>query len=150
MRAICVDSCFLIALYDPKDQHHERAAIYFNEYLETSRNGLLLPWPALYETVSTRMGRRKDSLANINRDWKILQRAQRVFFIDDREFREAALRECVDEIETPAEYHRSLSLVDRVIRCMLAAETVKIDMFITFNAGDFSDVCYQQGITLLR
>ena len=44
---------------------------------------------------------------------------------------------------------RRLSLVDTVIRLMLDDINLKIDAVITFNVGDFSDVCQKKSIELV-
>ncbi|MDZ7760804.1 MAG: hypothetical protein U5L00_11175 [Desulfovermiculus sp.] len=55
-------------------------------------------------------------------------------------------KEALEEIRTPSKSHRSLSLVDAVLRLVLVDRNVKIDALITFNPGDFSDICQRSGI----
>ena len=43
---------------------------------------------------------------------------------------------------------RTISLVDAVIREMLADTNIKIDSFITFNPSDFQDVCLRRRIEI--
>jgi hypothetical protein len=52
----------------------------------------------------------------------------------------------LEEIRTPSKSHRALSLVDAVLRLVLVDRNVKIDALITFNPGDFSDICQRSGI----
>lgn len=141
MNYICVDSGFLIALYDESDPYHNKAELYFPQYLESANNGLIVPWPALYETVSTRMARRKKSIELMRKTWEHLNRQQRLILLDDSPYREQAISECYKELERPFESYRSLSLADRVIRNILAEINIKIDFFITFNQRDFVDIC---------
>jgi len=41
---------------------------------------------------------------------------------------------------------RSLSLVDCVLRGLLRDINVRVDAFMTFNEGDFADVCRARSI----
>lgn len=141
MMTICVDSGFLIALYDQSDGHHKQAKQYFSTYFENTVNRLLIPWPILYEAVSTRMVRGRGWIVAIERDWKILRQRNRLDFLPDQEFRQTAMDGCLAEIERPPQHYRALSLVDRVVRGILAQVNVRLDLFITFNPKDFIDVC---------
>lgn len=141
MKYICVDAGFLIALYDENDQYHNKAEEYFPQYFEGVNNCLLVPWPALYETVSTRMVRRRKSIELMRKNWEYLNREQKLILLDDSPYRERAVFECYKELERPLGNYRSLSLVDRVIRNILAEINIKIDCFITFNQRDFVDIC---------
>lgn len=145
MITICVDTGFLIALYDESDAYHSQATDYFTNYFESTQNHLLVPWPILYETISTRMVRNKRRMEIFNRDWKTLQIQQRLILFDDREFRESAINECFAEIRNLPQHYRSLSLTDRVIRNILSEVNIKIDLFITFNIKDFQDICRKFG-----
>jgi hypothetical protein len=53
-----------------------------------------------------------------------------------------------DATDYPVHY-RALSLVDRVVRLMLSDFNLKIDFFITFNAGDFHDLCTRAKIVMI-
>lgn len=141
MKTICVDSGFLIALYDETDGYHSRAKNYFVQYMIDVQNQLLVPWPILYETACTRMTRRQKRMDILRRDWKILEKQQRIVLLDDLPFRMKAIAECFEEIQKEPVRYRALSLVDRVIRNMLSEIRIKIDFFITFNHADFIDVC---------
>jgi len=44
---------------------------------------------------------------------------------------------------------RPLSLVDCVVRLILDDVNTKINYFITFNRGDFSDVCRRRAIEMV-
>ena len=140
MNTICVDSGFLIALYHESDTHHSQAKNHFTNYFDDTPHQLLVPWPILYETISTRMARTRRRMTVFNKDWEILRSQQRLVLLDDREFRHDALDECFSEVERSKEHYRPLSLADRVIRNILSKVNIKID-FITFNIGDFADVC---------
>lgn len=141
MKSICVDSGFLIALYDERDRYHSRAQVYSRQYLTVPQNILLIPWPILYETVSTRMCQNKKKLEMLKRDWEALERQGRIELLDDSPFREQAIAECYEEVKRGLNHYRGLSLADRVIRHVLSEVNIRIDLFITFDPGDFSDIC---------
>lgn len=143
MRRICADSGFLIALYEKgrDPEHHELAESCFEELFESVPNRLVVPWPALYETVSTRMVRRAASVRKIDIHWKTLRLRDQLDFVDDSPFRDIALDECLSETAKPPGTYRPLSLADRVIRGLLSDRNLHIDVLLTFNVGDFSDVC---------
>ena len=80
-------------------------------------------------------------METLDRDWTVLRERGQLIFLDDQEFREPALDECLAEVSRPPAHYRTLSLTDRVIRRILSEVNTKIDAFITFNAKDFADVC---------
>jgi predicted nucleic acid-binding protein len=141
MSAICVDSGFLLGLYDERDQCHARANELFLAYFNNTVNRLLVPWPVLYETISTRMVRRKKDLALFERDWRMLAGRRQLILLDDGPYRQAAIEECFYEVRGRRRGLRPLSLTDRVIRSILGETRVRVDVLITFNAADFADVC---------
>lgn len=140
MSTICVDAGFLIALYDERDQYHAGANDRFVQYFDRTRNQLLAPWPILYETVSTRLVRNRQRMERFRRDWLAFKREDRLRLLDDGPIRLGALDECLAEVNRSGERYRSLSLVDRVIRLLLADTSLRIDYFITFNPADFADI----------
>jgi predicted nucleic acid-binding protein len=148
MATICADAGFLIALYDQRDEHHVHAVARFDSFFATEslRHVLLAPWPILYESLNTRHARRKQALQQLNTDWHILESNQRLILLNDEVYREKALR---DYLEIATEGSRVLSLTDRVIRAVLADPANRIDVLLTYNARDFSDVCGTQQIELI-
>jgi predicted nucleic acid-binding protein len=66
MMTICADAGFLIGLYDQRDDRHDRAVEDFVKLFGSGANRLLIPWPILYETVSTRMARNLGALAQMD------------------------------------------------------------------------------------
>jgi hypothetical protein len=71
---ICFDACFMIALYDETDGEHQRAVDCFDLFIEKRRmNSVLLPWPVMYEAVSTRMARVSGRMEKIDRDLRLLR-----------------------------------------------------------------------------
>ena len=52
--SILIDTCFWIALYNQRDEHHTNA-IDIMDLIKDSN--LILPWPTLYETINTRLSK---------------------------------------------------------------------------------------------
>ncbi|WP_163999702.1 hypothetical protein [Pyxidicoccus caerfyrddinensis] len=146
---VCVDACFMLALYDKKDGHHEVATELFQQLFDSASHQLVVPWPILYETVSTRMTRRRESMEFLERDLTHLRRQNRLLMLFDRKMREQALGECFDELKRRGSSYRALSLVDRVMRLMLLNPKHRLHALITFNRDDFEDVCVSRKIRLI-
>lgn len=140
---ICTDAGFLIGLYDQTDQYHEEATRHFDSLFEPGANRLVVPWPVLYEAVSTRMVRRRNAVALFERHWKYLSLRQQLELLPDSPFRDGVVEECFEEVGQG--HYRALSAVDRVLRRMLSNRGLRIHAFITFNAADFADVCRKFG-----
>ena len=149
MKYLCVDACYLIALYDPTDQHHTEAERSFKSLFESSANQFVVVWPILYETLSTRMARHSGRVDSIRRDFTIFAATNRLQRLDDSPYRDGSMTEFFDEtVRSPSSY-RALSLADRVVRRVLADVNVKTDALVTFNVGDFADVCAKRRIEIL-
>jgi hypothetical protein len=80
-------------------------------------------------------------MAMLDNDWKKLHAENRLQLLSDIALREDVLEECFLELQRPQPHYRTLSFVDRVIRRLLSDANVRISAFITFNPGDFADVC---------
>ncbi|MCP3104360.1 hypothetical protein LZ198_36400 [Myxococcus sp. K15C18031901] len=146
---VCVDACFLLALYDSRDGHHANAVAIFEKLFGAATNQLVVPWPILYETVSTRMARRSESMKQLERDLKLLRQRNRLSMLFDRKMREQALGECFDELKKRGAGYRALSLVDRVVRLMLLNPKNRLHALVTFNREDFEDVCRTRKLQLI-
>jgi len=138
---ICADAGFLIALYDERDEYHKRAEECFEIYLSKRPNVLIIPWPVLYESISTRMARAKERVERIDAHFKALRIKGQLKLLSDDQFREEAIEQCFSEAKRNVRLYRSLSLVDRVIRLVLSDTNTRIGALATFNARDFHDVC---------
>jgi hypothetical protein len=149
LRQVCVDAGFVIGLYDDDDQHHEAATSHFSKLFVIGNNRMVIPWPILYEAVSTKMIRNKTGMFKLESDWKRLNRDGRLQLLSDFPYRENVIQDCFDELRRPLGSQRKLSAVDRVIRGILADRNVKISAFVTFNGGDFADVCRQSKTQLV-
>ncbi len=136
---ILVDTGFWIALLDPRDQCHGEANDKA-DWLEDAR--ILMPWPILYETVRTRLARRPERLASLDR---LLKRPQ-VLFVDDTDYRNDAYDLAV---EYSVNLHRPMSMVDMLCRLLIEDVNTRIDAMLTTNPEDFRDVCERRGISIL-
>ncbi|MFZ0911813.1 MAG: hypothetical protein WBQ76_11035 [Candidatus Korobacteraceae bacterium] len=141
MSNICVDTGFLLGLYVESDQYHVQAQRYSSELFESAPDRLVIPWPILYETVSTRLVKNRPAMNLMETHWRRLWRQGRLELLSDLPFRDEVIEECFGELSKPISVARNLSVVDRVIRRALSDVNVRIDAFITFNPGDFVDVC---------
>lgn len=146
MARVCVDSCFLIGLYDRDDQHHTTAACHFAAFFGESsgRNQLVAPWPILYECLGTRFARNARSSVLFNQHWNYLSESGQIVLLDDGPFRSLPLKIHIEDRT------RNLSLVDRVLRAMILDEERFFDFFLTYNTGDFADACQTGGIPLIN
>jgi predicted nucleic acid-binding protein len=147
---ICLDACFLIGLYEKKDQHHRQSKDLFTSLFDTgARNSGVVVWPVLYESVSTRLVRDRSRVTEMERDWRRLISAKKLIFLDDKPYRDEALELCFQETQRHRGAYRDLSLTDRVLRGVLADKSVSVDGILTFNTGDFIDVCQSSGRKLI-
>lgn len=137
MARILIDSGFWLGFCDTQDQWHNQAKVIAKEI---DVHQFLVPWPTLYETLSTRFVKKQHQV-----DLFMLE-LQRVKHekIDDAKYRDIALSEIVHNVRQ----RRNLSLVDSVLRQMLADDSLHIKAIVTFNPRDFSVICYKQGIGL--
>lgn len=135
---LLLDTGFWLALYDSRDEHHTKAQE-LADFLDV--HGLVVPWPTLYETLNTRFARRRTAMQRFTH----LLASPHVHLLPDEDYRDAAL----EAVCSPSSPHRALSLVDAVLRLVVADSNVKIDALITFNPGDFTDVCQKAGVEVL-
>ena len=139
IRNILVDSGFWFALYDGRDQYHQQA-------LEKSRLldsvTVLLPWPCLYETINTRFCKQRKAVA----EFEAFLSRPGVVLLEDEPYRENALEAVFVNGRTG---RRPLALVDMVLRLILEDPNVRKHGILTFNPGDFADLCGKHSIELL-
>src|SRR5580658_71110 len=141
MRLVCVDAGFLIGLYDDRDQHHKKAKEYFLRLFSSGNNRMVVAWPILYEDVSTKTVKNRTQMLLLEKDWKHLRQHDLLDLQSDVKYREHIVQDSFDELRRPFNRYRKLSAVDRVIRNILSDRSVRIQAFVTFNSGDFADVC---------
>ncbi len=135
---IIADTGFWFAFYEPRDSFFDTA----NEIVELIEGqNVLLPWPSLYETINTRFAKRKDYMQS----FEIFVNKSSTTLIDDDNYKEEALRL---SFEYSRIGKRPFSLVDIILRQILLDDSFKIDYLLTFNTGDFVDVCNKRKIEI--
>lgn len=139
-KVVLTDSCFWLGLLDPTDQHHQ-SAVEWADVVDTYGAILLLPWPCLYESVSTRLVRNRGRTLEFE---QMLKRPT-IVRLDDASYREAALEAVFDAARTG----HSFALADGVIREMLKDVNLRVDYLLTFNGRDFADVCLARRVELV-
>ncbi|MBI4639808.1 MAG: hypothetical protein HY731_03895 [Candidatus Tectomicrobia bacterium] len=135
---LLLDTGFWYALYDDRDSHYEDAQILAN-VLEI--HNLLIPWPCLYETLNTRFVKRHEWLNS----FEAYVMRNNTVQLSDEAYRQGAL----GRVFRNQTSWRPLSLVDQVIRSALLDPNIKIEAMVTFNQGDFYDICYSRNIELI-
>jgi predicted nucleic acid-binding protein len=133
---IVADSGFWFGLFNARDSYHQEACSIESSI---SVHNLLVPWPSLYETMNTRLMRRRPDR---DRFHTYLKRTSTIL-LDDVPYRDTSLNYVLEQAST------NLSLVDHVIRSMLEDPSVAINALITFNPSDFIDVCQARRIELI-
>jgi len=140
MNNILIDTCYWFALYDTSDGNHNKALDMIT-YLELGK--IIIPFPTLYETINTRFIKRGEWI----KDFEKKLNHNNFYLIKDKEYQDDALNLTFD---TVIKQNRFLSLTDMVIRLMLNDINLKIDYLITFDTGDFIDMCQRRRIELIN
>lgn len=139
MNNILIDTGFWFALYDKRDQYYIRAQELF-EYIHIGK--IIIPYPSLYETINTQFVKNKQGLS----EFKLLLNQNGIHLLDDSVYKTDALNLT---LELSNSKDRNYSLVDMVIRLMLSDVSLNINYLISFNPGDFIDVCKRRMIEIL-
>lgn len=139
MNNIIVDTGFWYALYDPRDEYFTKANTLV-DYLNIGN--VIIPFPTLYETVNTRFCNRQETF----NDFNVLIHRPNTIFIPDIDYKEKALELTFNQKSKKV---KNYSLVDMVIRLMLDDINLNVNYLLTFNPGDFIDICLQRRIILL-
>jgi len=136
---ILIDSCIWYALLDKSDPNYSRAKT-MKDYFDIGN--IVMVYPVLYETLNTRFVKRNDWVNIFN---QYVQKNTTVLLHDEK-YKHNALEKT---IESAMGINRPMSMVDMCIRMILDDVNIKIDALITFNVGDFIDVCHNKGIELI-
>lgn len=96
----------------------------------------------VYETLRTSFVKKRHALTQF--EAYIL--GPGVTYVDDAPYRDDALRLALD---SSLRRHRPLSMVDCMMRLILGERGFAIDALLTFNIGDFHDVCRDRGIEIV-
>lgn len=135
---VLVDSGFWFALFDARDTHHQDAVDKEN-LLESA--AVIVPWPTLYEAVNSRFVKNRRAV----QDFERILKARNVTLVDDCPYREHAFEETV----RTAAAHRTVALVDMVIRFMLDDGSLRVNWLLTYDVPDFADVCRKRSIQIV-
>ena len=138
MNKVIVDTGFWYALYDERDEYHQQAIKLF-EYLSMSK--IIIPFPSLYETINTRFAKKRVCME----EFEMLLKGENVVLLDDTDYKDEALELTIESSKLKKPY----SLVDMIIRLMLSDNNIDINYMLTFNKGDFIDVCLSKQIEIL-
>ena len=138
-KTILTDTGYWLGLVDSKDQYHEVANT-LAQIIEG--NQIIFPWPCLYETISTRLARRREQLLFFE---ELLKKPEIILF-DDTDYKINAL----EEVFRSNRLGFTHSLTDSVIREILKDINVKINYLVTFNNRDFEDICQKRQIEILN
>lgn len=136
---ILVDTGFWYAVFDKRDCHKADAETIVAKYFDKSAYEIVVPFPTMYELLRTKFVKNKEALEEIR---QMFQNG-RITRFDDDSYRSEALE------LTLREQKRNISLVDNIIRLMLDDKNVCAKGLITFNVGDFQDVCQKNSIDIL-
>lgn len=136
---ILVDTGFWYAVFDKRDCHKADAEGLIAKYFDKSAYEIVVPFPTMYELLRTRFVKNKEALEEIRQMFQ----SGRITRLDDDAYRLEALE------LTLLESKRNISLVDNIIRLMLDDKSVGAKGLITFNVGDFQDVCHKNSIDIL-
>lgn len=136
---ILTDTGFWLGLLDSGDQFHQHS-LAIMELISSGK--IMMPWPCMYETISTRLVRRNKQLILL----KELMRINEVIMVDDTLYREGALKEVFSDRLNKT---KCLSLADIVIRKMMEDVSLRINFLATFNQPDFEDVCRKRMVEIL-
>ena len=140
MRRVLLDTGFWRGRVSQGDRHEARAREIARS-IDDARAATIIVWPILYEIMRTKFMKNPRELV-------VFQQAignSRVEYVDDAEYRQGALVLAFNS----AARGRPLSLVDCVLRLILEDADVRIDTFVTFDPGDFDDVCNKRGVDRL-
>ena len=136
---ILVDTGFWYAVFDKNDCHREQALGMLEKYFDNAAYEVAVPFPTMYELLRTKFVKNKSALNEIRQMFQ----CGRITRVYDDCYRTAALD------MTLSEPKRNISLVDNIIRLMLDDKALSTKGLITFNVGDFADVCQKNGIEIL-
>ena len=134
---ITVDTGFWFALFNHEDAHHDEAR---DLWSAVKFKRIMLPWPSLYEAVNTQFAENRIWMRQFN---AILKGLSADRFINDETYRREAF-----QLTFEGYARRPLSLVDHVIRRMIADKNLRIDCLLTFDKKDFSDVCLENRVSI--
>lgn len=139
MNRVIFDTGFWRAVYDNQDDYHKQSISISEKIIDSGEYRIVIPFPTMYELLRTEFVKKKSILHNLN---KTITSNPHVELIYDEAYRDKAYEEMVST-------RRNLSLVDCIVRVMLEDANLKITGIVTFNNGDFDDICRKKQIELI-
>lgn len=136
--SLLVDTSFFFALFNERDPYHTSACD-LSQWLDTL--SIILPWPVLYETINTRLSRRREDIAR----FKAIVELRDTVLLDDSPYR----LESYKTVTMSTRRGQPLSLVDAVLRAIVEDVNVPVNAILTFNHKDFADICSKNNVELL-
>lgn len=127
---VVLDTGFWIALFDPaKDPKNGVEAERMAEEIEDE--DLIIPFPTLYEFVNSRLSRREAKL-QLER---LLSRPN-IIKLSDTKYKDKALENFF--MKSKLDYS-DVSLVDEILKLIIADKNLKIDYIASFDQGLLND-----------
>jgi predicted nucleic acid-binding protein len=144
---IIVDANFLIALLFEKE-NSERKARALDIFKDIKNKRIIIPWPVMFETLIDKNIKKKEALISFE---NLLKKIKLKYFYD-KQYRQEALHKTFKYNTDPnlRPKDKRVSLTDMIIRSIIEDSGVKKDALVSFNAEDFSDVCYKNRIELIN
>jgi predicted nucleic acid-binding protein len=139
MEYALADTGVWYGIFDSRDQmyHKAQSKIEFFDFFR-----IVIPYPTLYETLRTRFVKNQIAL----RQFEIFLKTNHIMYLNDDMYRDEAFEM---SIESSLRRGRPLSMVDCLIRLIIDDPNVRINYLMTFNHGDFIDVCQKNRIEIL-
>ena len=136
---IIVDTGFWRALCDPNDAYYDVSLSIHEKYFGNNGYRVLIPYPSMYELINTKFVKNKNQVKYLDKEIADSNTITKVY---DEKYRDLAYKEMVQS-------KRTLSLVDCIIRAMVEDDALKIKGLVTFNVGDFCDICRKKSIEII-
>lgn len=141
MASILVDTGVWYRICDPRDQTVSQDRI-DEIYDFISKHSIAFLWPIAYETLRTKFVRNKAALMRFEKELK----SPRIKMICDHNYRDDAFDLAIN---SSLRRGRPLSMTDCALRLFLGDPNTRIKHLVTFNPGDFADVCTNRRIQLV-
>ena len=132
-----VDSSFLYALYDERDDFHEKVV---GREGELRHCEFILAWPVLYETINSRLEGLFQRKAYHAAHLSNLIQSRNATLIDDTPYRAYAIHNTI-RVWQDNQISEKISLVDRVLHLIIEDTNVNLDSVLSTDARDFRRIC---------
>ena len=140
MNNIILDTGFWRAIFTNGDRYYDTAKQISDKYVDKSPYKILVPYPTMYELLRTEYVADKSATEAI----EMLLKKECFEMVCDVSYRDLALK------LTLSDKKRNLSIVDNILRLMIADTNLNVKGIVTFNVRDFADICRLKGILLIN